>query len=101
MAEENNTHHEPICPPDCQRKRRYAILDESVQGISEKVDGSVECQERKSPNRLNNCQGTEEEHDCSIDEQENSHAIGINGPCLVEEKNAISREDDHNSIGNR
>ena len=62
---------------------------------------SVECQERESPNRLDNCQGAEEEHDCNIDEQKNPHAIGINAPCLVEEKNAMSREDGHDSIGNR
>ena len=61
---------------------------------------TVKCDERSSPNRLDYRQGTEEEHDCNIDKQENPHAIGIGGPFLVEEKNAMSREDDDDSVGN-
>jgi len=69
LEEVNNTHHEPICPPDYQRKCRCGILDESVQGKAEKVDVSMECDERKSPNGLDYRRGTEEEHDCNIDKQ--------------------------------
>ena len=61
----------------------------------------VKCDERSSHNRLGYRRGTEEEHDCNIDKQENPHAIGIDGPLLVEEKNAMSREDDNDSISNR
>ena len=68
LAEENNTHHETISPPDCQRKCRCGIFDKSVQGKVEEVDVLMECDERKSPNGLDYRQSTEEEHDCNINE---------------------------------
>ena len=37
---------------------------------------AMKCNERNSPNRVDDRQGTEDRHDCNI-EQENLHAVGL------------------------